>query len=294
MIPTTHLRRGSGFTLVELLVAISIIIVVMGLGIGGMAAMQAASRIDAGINTVGAAVTVIRAYVDRERTANTDPLAPNHFVYMSKAAPNEPTGGAFRGVAVLFTPSGEARLLRSQPAAATATATLASTGLAGFEDIPERDYIDLPNGCVIVGIVAPPGGSGNETAIVEPPFAVWFDPEGALVAGSRTYAVPTNRLFVHYNGDYDANYELTPRPPSFDRSTPTLQWNSTSNRYELPFEAIEAVVGVRIIDEKWYDQTRPDRIAASAPRDANETVTDTKIYRDIFFSRYTGAPLRNR
>lgn len=317
---TTRRFRHLGFTLIELLVTIGIIGLLVGLTFPAIVAMNNQSRVGAGVNTVSVAAQAARMYVDKEKTYNTDPLAG---------------GGPFKGIAILFAPSGEVRLLRHHPGAAIGetsdvldyVSTQPPGGRVGFEDIPERDYIAIPESTRVLGIIREDDGStAGRLIYIKPPFAIRYDGEGHLVSGSAEHITgddSQDQRLVYYNGDgdvfpydsdgtgpaasvdlpeyiidadYDTSDPKTGNQYDFEEYQSTLSdhWEPDLQRYLFPVEEIDTVVGVRVVDERYYAASENMAATNVVDRDGVINGAPDDAYADIFFSRYTGSPMRNR
>lgn len=297
MSAATQNRRA--FTILELLAVVGILILVLAVIFPVINVMTASTRFAAGMNTIAVGSTAARAYATRDK-ADLSSLVP---------------GAQYSGVAILFTPSGELRLVENDQLAVNASGTfLESSNRNGYVDIPDRDYIHIPKGIGVVGIAR---NSDDEALFLPPPFAIRFDQHGHLLHG-RPSTSPDRMVF--YDGNYDGKYESTDERPNFydpDKWDPESDefdpghWNDEKDKYELPFEMIDTVVavmvyskadfrnalryrkgpgldwGVRAVshqDEivRWFQDGRTD---AKLPGTASDR-------RPIFFSRYTGAIIR--
>lgn len=259
------LRAHHGFTLIELIVAISIIALLVGLAMPFVAAMSNYSRVEAGINTVGVAVQAARAYVDRERTYITDPISEV---------------GQFRGIAIIFSPAGEIRIAKHDPSAVDTSGDLLHLQLDGtipdphygFRDIPNREYISIPDRVLIQGVIR--DSISDAPVLLDPPFAIRYDENGHLIAGVDPSATVTaNDRYVFYDGDHDGSIDINDdRPGGYTIDDFTWDFDDTPEfqRYKLPFEKLEAVSAIRITD------------------------TQTGDYQYITFSPYTGSPMRSK
>ncbi|MFG0251021.1 MAG: type II secretion system protein, partial [Phycisphaeraceae bacterium JB051] len=114
-----------GYTLIELMVVISIIVVSLAIIIPGINKFMELTMDNTAKNGLNTATTAIRAY------------APQEPYFES---PKE-----YRGVALLITPSNELRLTQNAQEIST------STGINGFADIDEREYITIPKDTGIIG-----------------------------------------------------------------------------------------------------------------------------------------------
>lgn len=258
------------FTLMELVVVIAIIGVVVGLGVPLMRAMMRGSAETSGVNTIAIAAETARRLATATRNMK-DPLAD---------------GGPSSGTALIVTNSGEVRLVQHTNAEDVVDAT---NGKA-YVDVINRDYISLSKRTGIVGIKRN-GADEDDLDFVAPPFAVRFNAQGNLVFGDPDKA---NGLYaVYYDGDYDGEYDAgRDRPNGYDPAlTAFSNWNTTEHKYELPFDAIETVVGVMV-----FDNTDIPFLAAGAgdPYIRGDSEAGRLLLEHgtaVFFNRVTGAPV---
>ena len=333
---TLTFRRG--FSLIELLVVISIIAIVLALTFPMISAMQRDNSTSAGINSVTIAVTAARRYATNPnyRFVLTD-------INPGNAKPDEP--GMYSGVAAVFTPAGEIRLTKNTegalyhgghgtiyplerigpwipPTPANPSLSEQDPGLPkrefnGFMDI-NLDYVLLGSDVGVAGITRDYTKLKNdEPLIIPPPFAVWFDQNGyQITTGYDQYSNAMNLYqYVYYDGDHDNDYnikssrwnvsggynpnEWNPHQAEFDDAH--YNGNQERAKYELPFDRLEAVIGVFV-----YSQAKFDDAVANGTLEPWETGvgdnTHNKDYWDwmqkngrmILFSRQTGMVMRNR
>jgi prepilin-type N-terminal cleavage/methylation domain-containing protein len=260
-----HTARPA-FTIVELLVVISIIALVMLATFPVLSAMKDGSREAAGYNTVAVAASAARQLAT-SRKAKFDPL----------------TGGQpFAGTAALFTNTGDIRIVENDPELNPAP----TEDRRGYQDVDGRDYIRIPQRVGIVG-VARAGGTGlNGLRLLSPPFAIRFNQHGGIVAGGTSTA---NGAFnVYYSADGTTVAATDTRPNSYNPNASGNQnWNNSLGKYDLPFNRVESVVAVIVFEQD-------DNIDLTATGDGyiDDPAPILERGKIVFFSRYTGAPLR--
>lgn len=338
-------RRRRGFTLVELIVVLSIIVIASAITFPFIGAMTSDLASSGGLNTVQAATMAARAYATRDKSnivVGIDPIT------------SDAIAAEYSGAAALFTPANRIRLVEN----AGSGIRLVDTGgefietfyesdgivLNGFSDIVGREPIELDPNAGVVGIVRTPTAmsgdypvrfSGENTALIPPPFAVWFSQSGGLVAGvplpdnpggttAEQEAVDRSRnrvLYYRYDdgniatervaagnwagsgggsqnranpdsslvsgGTYDAD-AFDPASGQYDAAN---AFDTNLNRETLPFEEIEAVVGVIVYDKSDFRAAGFDwpANATTGPQMA-QWLTDNGTA--VFFSPTSGVAFR--
>lgn len=297
-------RTCRGFTLIELLVVISIISIMVGLTFPVLSAMQSGSRVSAATNTVSVAVDAARSLAQTE----------NNFAI--GVLPGGATG-TYDGTAVIFTPSGECRLVVNDQTAISSSGGSPSLEVGfvssrnGYKDIEGRDYIALPKGAGVAGMIR----SGDSSDIFDlrflpPPFAVAFDENGRLIARAFSATAGTIDGSVYYDADGDTFYRTATtgngaRPSPYDPDV----WDAGQNnvptvgdiadpkdrlRYELPFERIETVVAIVIYDKQTFEETVPNGWnGTTAAINTYMTQDNDDLAKVMFFSPSTGTIIRN-
>lgn len=249
-------RRNAGFTLVELLTSVFLIVVIMLIIFPVVGALKNGSRVEAGLNTVSLSADVARAWSTAslpQADLGSDPVTP---VF----------GATYSGTAAIFCPTGEVRIvINDQRAVDTGGVFLEAPlpsrpSLNGYRDFrtangarTDLDYISIPTGTGICGIYR----NNTGAHLIAPPFAVAFDRDGQMIPGAN---IGSGARVIYYDANYDGAYNLAQVRSSLGGYNPT-DWdglpgsnndtaNATTLVKPLPFEAIETVVGVIIYDAK--------------------------------------------
>jgi len=253
---------------------------------------------ESGINAITTAVTASRAYAGRE-IFNRDNLGGDF------------TGLFYRGTGILFTPGGHIRLLENDQLAEDSGGTFLQKlpdPANGYRDLPDRDDITLPAGAGVLGIVRVDDG-GPALRLLAPPFALRFTETGQMTTAVDASA-PERENMVFYDGDMNGEFDVAgTRPSAYDpddwdpRRNPNVDFDEDTNRYHLPFEAIETVLGVLVFSRN----NMPDSNDLEGEYTLNDGSTPSGAQLEwllesaggklvnstpLFFSRQTGAPLR--
>jgi prepilin-type N-terminal cleavage/methylation domain-containing protein len=327
MTRATHTTRR-GFSLVEMLVVVSIITIILALTFPMIGAMQRDSSTSSGVNTIAITVASARRYATDPKYTfaltdiNPDPLSGS----------SEP--GLFSGVAAVFTPAGEIRLVKNFERARfddpstrfwylerhgpfianpVITSPVQSPGqpkreLNGFRDI-NIDYVLLGSDVGVVGITRNRRVRANDAPLLlPPPFAIWFDQNGYMVTtGQDATRTDNDYQFVYYDGNYDGSFNCLSRrfiydPGAYNPNSPRYDarfWNATAKKYVLPFEKLEAVIGVYVYSLEAFDNAVDDGIlpAWNAPDPQANNLYWAWMRENgemMLFSRQTGMLMRNR
>jgi prepilin-type N-terminal cleavage/methylation domain-containing protein len=276
-------RSPRGFSIIELMVSVSIIALLIAIAFPTISALTGSSRVEAGLNVAGMSADVARQWVQAERWAND-------------GSTTQPTLEEYSGTAALFSPTGEIRIVKNDRNARDAGGAYLEDDAApqrnGYRDLDQVDYIQIPRGVGIAGIFKDPN-NGGRVAFLAPPFAIAFNELGQLSFGDG------NGL-IYYNSDgvTPARYNTgQDRPNGYNPS----EWVSDAERFApdnftllLPFEAIECVPGVIVYDADEFEAaglTFDGGGAAVRGSDEANWLEDNG--RTIFFSPHTGVALRD-
>ncbi|MEM6260087.1 MAG: prepilin-type N-terminal cleavage/methylation domain-containing protein [Planctomycetota bacterium] len=282
----THRRGAQGFSIIELMVSVSIVVLLIGISYPFLNALNRGSRVEAGLNIVGMSADVARQWVQFRSWANDGSTDGNI------SALNE----AYSGTAAIYCPTGEVRLVFNFRNARNGGAFLEDNttiyNLNGYQDMPGVDYIRIPDGVGIVGIKRT-GTAGNAVDFIAPPFAIAFNELGQLSFGDGNGE-------IHYDGDGDGDYEIAADRNSLANYDPA-DWTSDNApvspdglTLELPFEAIECVPGVVVFNLDDYTEAGFDFAGGgdvTLNSDEGQWLRDNG--RTVFFSPLTGAALRD-
>ncbi len=288
-------RRGPrshrhGFTLLELLVVITVIGVLLGTLAAGTTMMIRSNQTAMAMNTIAAAVTASRAYATADKMDLEDLGDPQY------------AGVTFSGAAVLFTPAGELRLVENDQYAMDGSSPqklLEPKNQNGYADVSGREYLKLPGDAGVVGIAR--GTLG--LYLYTPPFAIRFDEHGNLISG-QNLGVNFDRL-VYYDGNiYNNKYTSSTRPNNYnpdlwDPNSPGYinRWDTTELKYKLPFEKIETVVGVVVYSKRALRDAGLNHDGTGGTDSLNAAATtwlldpNAKNGRIMFFSRHSGTKI---
>lgn len=272
--PTGH----AGFTIIELMVTVSIIVLLIVLTIPVLSVLQNGTRESAGYNTVAVAASAARQLATAS-TTKTDPLTGTQ---------------PFKGTAVLFDNTGEIRIMEHDQSGSYTwqnvpnAATPAARKAVPFTNVVGRDYIGMPSRVGIVGVAR--GASGiNGLRLLAPPFALRFNEHGSLIYGGTSTDDGAFNVYVDADDDGTINGSLE-RPANYNPASSTNKvWNASLGGYQLPYEGIETVVAVIV-----FPLTDNIDLLGDSNGYVNATARDEILDagRVVFFSRYTGAPLR--
>lgn len=290
-------RANAGFTVLELLVVMSVMVLLLGALVPAIWNVENEGRLSAGVNTVTAAVQAARAYAI-ERKADLISIP----------------GAAHSGSGIIFAPGGEMRhVINFQSARADNSNQdeLETVGYNGYRDIPAREYGLLPAGVDLVGIV-------GEGQLVFPPFGIRFDRQSRLVpgidprtdSGHADHASADFSTFIIYDSNSNGLYGIdAARPGTFgyaqyktwDHSRDDFEdikasgagFNETvsGGRYNLPFERLEPVIGVIVYSKFDFEDSGASDLLAwvkAVDSDTGKLANGTLVY----FGRYSGTAVK--
>lgn len=278
---------AGGFTLIEMLVVLSIMAIIAGMLWPVAGAIQRATSTASSSHTVAVAVETAR-FIDQEDAVP------------DAGSATDSSGNSYTkrwaGTAALFTASGQIRFVEcNQNATDASGANLQDFNLLGnhvyygYSDVSGRDYVTLPSGRGIVGIIRTGGGT-NGLHLITPPFAVRFDKAGQLVSGT------TGSDLVFYDGDFNVNgyYDIaTNRQNTYGggKTYPTKSslWVPANSGYRTAFNSIETVIGVVLFDPTGINLSDTDNNGYLSSTQQSAIMSKGKV---LLFNRYTGASIR--
>jgi len=273
--------RRAGFTLVEMLIAVSIIVIAAGLVFPAIQSMQRAAGTAAGRNTVSLGVDIARAWAVKQRAdLGTNKLNVPNAEYSGTAAIYTPRAAddAYPDGSVLIVENFQ-RAKASGGISGTTNGHFEEAGLNGYRRIGDVDPIDLPNDTAVAGITY--DGNENEAVYVTPPFAITFNEYGNLVNRSFKGSVNSGTG----NDPEDFNYV---QPIYYQ--WPDVAGNYSTNDFTIGTDTAEipVVTGIFVYDNKaWTPED--DRFYEDDMPDDLESISA----KPMFFSPHSGVQIRN-
>ncbi len=268
-----RIGRGGGFTLVEMVVVIGIILLLIGVSLPVLGALKRDAGRSSGIDAVALGAEVARAY------------ARSSVVDVEDSATLEVT--EYGGAAAIFDNAGFFRFVRVSPVVKDGSGALLiqkSPPLRGFQDL-RLERGTLPSSVRVLGIAKTVTGTLAtdlaEGRLIPPPFAIHFDANGHIKVGVDSNDAAHQPGIVYYDHNGDAQITAADAQP-LTAGGGTATWDGGRGKHYLPTVEVPAVSGVRV----FYNVR-----SASNSYDAGEL--EAAEYRDLIFSRTTGAPLRN-
>ena len=287
--PNSQAKR-SGFTLAELLVVITVIVLLFTVVAPNFSAMISSGIEDSAVSVISAATATARVYATRTQSFSA---------------------GSYQGAALLFTPSGEVRIVRHVENAVDGNGTVRlvdkSPPHAGFEDLPGEDFFNLPEAVGVVGVTR--GGSNvaaGELYIMPPPFAIRFNSDGTLIS-RRTLQGSSNRA-MYYDGTGDGRCTLTGsglRTSSYNanlydsRSSEYVSsnFNAGDGKIRFGIDGIDTVVAIIAFKMNDFLDAGHKLGGTGASLGTQGQVSATAATwlknngRTIYFNRYTGTAI---
>jgi prepilin-type N-terminal cleavage/methylation domain-containing protein len=274
---------ASGFTIIELLVVVSLIALLLGFSVPLVFKIDELSRDRSGINSFGVGVSAARAAAAKT-TADNDGIL----------------NAEYSGAALLVTPQNELRVVRD-----VQNSILEPSGFSEYQDVPLMEPIAMPRGMGVVGISR---DDASSVALLAPPFAIRFNRFGQLIASTSSNTNDEERRnLVFYDGNYDGAVSTAGRPGGYDPtpydpdlSNVTSHFNTTRNQYTLPYEAMESAVGVVVYSKADFEDAG-GKLPAQKPslgcKDGTcDSVAEWMFDNGsvLFFSRNTGTIIRTK
>lgn len=292
----SRFRGNSGvrraFTLIEMLVVVSIIVILAGITFPVIGALSDGSRESSAINAISAAVDTARNFATRGSVPGFDDVNGDG------TGGDLSRGAGYSGAAIVFTPGGELRITENDPSAQQGSNYLElelfnNNGTHnGYRDVSGRDYVLLPDR---IGVAGMRRTSSTALEYFPPPFAMRFDQNGLLInrqGGGNTGPFAEDG-HVFYDGDGDGDYENTNRPVGYDvnawdwRGGAAVAFVGNPPRRELPFERLDPIYVLTV-----YDLADFQIVGGWGQTQAEIDTWMQANARFVFFNRATGVVAR--
>lgn len=225
--------KRNGFTLTELLIVIVVIVLLFTVAVPQFSKMINDGIEDSAVSVISAATATARVYATRTQSFSA---------------------GSYQGAALLFTPSGEVRIVRHIEEAVDGGGNRLvdkSPPLAGYADLPGEDFFSLPEAVGVVGITRGGGIGSGALYMMPPPFAIRFNSDGTLIS-RRTAKGSSSNMAMYYDGDISGTWVLSNtraagyNPNVYDpRSSSYISSNlHSSGKIKFGIDGIDTVVAV--------------------------------------------------
>ncbi len=275
-------HQKSGFSLVELLVVISVLVLLMGLVFPLLGALRSSNILGSGVTIVSSAVASARSYIYRGNT---------------KVLPDVRDGSS-KGAAAVIT-ANDIFFVVQDPTVRLGSNTSGPfailTDYLGYTTPAEANApLKLPSGVGVAGLVR----VGGTNRLLAPPFAVRFDEHGNLIVSDLAGTSQTERpSYVLVDRDGDGSF---PASPAYRNSYDPEEWDEDSdsfvsaNENKLPFDMIESVPAVIVFNKIDFLEQFPNgwetggEFTSSSP----EYTWITQNGRVLWFSRHSGVVSR--
>lgn len=276
-----HKHQKSGFSLIELLVVISVLTLLMGLVFPLLGALRSSNILGSGVTIVSSAVASARSYIYRGNT---------------KVLPDVRDGSS-KGAAAVIT-ANDIFFVVHDPAVRLGSNTSGQfailTDYLGYTTPAGANApLKLPAGVGVAGLVRE-----GTNRLLAPPFAVRFDENGNLIVSDIAGTSQTERpSYVLVDGDGNGSFPASPAyrnnydPEAWDESSEDFV---TANENNLPFDMIESVPAVIVFNKIDFLEQFPNGWPDGGSVDAGSAQYTwiTENGRILWFSRHSGVVSR--
>ncbi len=261
-------RHVSGFSLIELLVVISLIALLTGISFPVLRILLSSTAINTAEGQVNNALTAARVFATQNKPfVNARPIG-------GALRTSNDNGDGFSGAIVLFANDNTLRVCENDENARDPGATVPwlefmSPRRNGYTPVPDLEDSRLSGRVQALGIVRT-GSGAFDVRLVPPPFAIRVDRNGVLGEGeehaSSSMDVPWDRVVdVSATGDvgtfgsgpgaieftlYDIDVDRNDVGSGFDPFEFGIEGTERmpDGRVQLPFGVVETVSGVLIVE----------------------------------------------